>query len=282
MRVLTLHSPAKLNLFLRICGKRQDGYHALASLFQTIDLCDILHFQLAERDVLTCTDVSLPTDHNNLILKAVALFRAKTAWQGGLAVHLEKKIPHQAGLGGGSGNAATALWALNALCRTHIPLQQLMLWGAEIGSDVPSFLSRGTAYCTGRGEQVHDLPPLQPQRAWIVKPAFGLPTAQVYKQLNISSLPPRDPLKALDAFSHGGGDFFNDLEEAAMQVNPQAAALKQKLCTLGFDTVLMCGSGSSFFCIGGMEAAFASLNDVQIFPTAFINRTENRWYCESN
>src|ERR1700733_15970617 len=115
--MLTLLSPAKLNLFLRIVRRRPDGYHDLASLFQTVSLADTLHFSLSERDQLTCTDPALLTDHTNLVLKAVDLFRKKTGLSFGLKIHLEKHIPYQSGLGGGSSNAATTLWALNQLTK---------------------------------------------------------------------------------------------------------------------------------------------------------------------
>src|SRR5262249_13981075 len=108
--MLTLLSPAKINLFLRILGKRPDGYHELASLFQAIDLADTIHFSLSDADHLTCTDPAIPVDRSNLIWKSVNLFRRKTGLNFHLKIHLEKKIPHQAGLGGGSSNAATTLW----------------------------------------------------------------------------------------------------------------------------------------------------------------------------
>lgn len=160
--MLTLISPAKVNLFLRVLGKRPDGYHELASLFQAIDLADTLHFTLSKHDHLTCTDPAIPLDNTNLIWKTVHLFRRKTNHQFPIHIHLEKNIPIQAGLGGGSSNAATTLWALNELLNTHIPSETLTAWAGEIGSDVPFFLSTGTAYCTGRGEIVKSLPPCRP------------------------------------------------------------------------------------------------------------------------
>lgn len=139
MNTLTLKSPAKVNLFLRIVGKRPDGYHELASLFQSISLYDLLHFTPSTQDVLTCTDPSLPIDKTNLIWKAVDLFRKKTNLHTFVKVHLEKNIPTQAGLGGGSSNAATTLWALNQLCGKPATDLQLSQWAGEIGSDVSFF-----------------------------------------------------------------------------------------------------------------------------------------------
>lgn len=165
--MLTLNSPAKINLFLRILNRRRDGYHNLASLFQTVDLLDQIHLSLDERDSLSCSDPTLPVDHTNLVTKAVELFRAKTGMAFNVRAHIDKKIPAQAGLGGGSSNAATTLWGLNTLLKNPATPQQLQVWSAEIGSDVPFFFSLGTAYCTGRGEQVFNQP-------FLDLPPFGL------------------------------------------------------------------------------------------------------------
>ena len=143
--MLTLASPAKINLFLRVLHRRQDGFHDLASLMQTVDLSDTIHFRLGEEDGLTCTNERLPTDNSNLILKAADLFRRKTGINQGLVAYLEKRIPMEAGLGGGSSNAATPLWAFNSLCGSPATEAELVSWGAELGSDVAFFLSHGTA-----------------------------------------------------------------------------------------------------------------------------------------
>lgn len=137
--MLSLHSPAKINLFLRILHKRADAYHELASLFQTVDLSDILHLSLSETDSLVCSDKTLAVDSSNLIIKAANLFRKKTGIDQGLSVHLEKKIPMEAGLGGGSSNAATTLYGFNELCGRPATEAELISWASEIGSDVSFF-----------------------------------------------------------------------------------------------------------------------------------------------
>lgn len=149
---MILFSPAKINLFFRVLKKRDDGYHEIASLYQAIDLGDTLNITLNECDELSCSDPSLQTDESNLVLKAAALFRKKTALALYIKVHLHKQIPIQAGLGGGSSNAATTLWALNKLANCPASFQDLALWSCELGSDVAFFFSKGAAYCTGRGE----------------------------------------------------------------------------------------------------------------------------------
>lgn len=274
--MLTLTSPAKINLFLRIIRRRSDGYHELASLFQAIDLCDTIHFSPAPHDTMTCTDPAIPIDHSNLILKAIHLFRRKTGLKIALSVHLEKRIPQQAGLGGGSSNAATTLWALNQLCGKPAAQNELAAWSAEIGSDIPFFLSEGTAYCTGRGEILQQLKPLTKTSLYIVKPFQGLSTPQVYGKLDAVSLPQRDPEKALESFLNGNPDYFNDLETPAFATLPELAVLKSQLQSLGFSDVLMSGSGSAFFCLGkGMPE---DIPGVKFYSARFINRARDSWY----
>lgn len=274
--MLSLKSPAKINLFLRVIGRRPDGYHELASLFQTIDLHDTISFIEADKDVLRCNDPSLATTEANLVARARQLFKQKTGIERFFSIHLEKQIPMQAGLGGGSSNAATTLWALNQLCGRPASEMELASWGSELGSDVSFFLSTGTAYCTGRGEILQSFPSLEQQNLLIVKPSQGLSTPQVYGKLDFSQLNPQDPKAALASFFLGNPLYFNDLEIPAFQVMPELATLKEKLVGLGFSTVLMSGSGSSFFCLG--EGNVSDLSGLQMFPTCYINRKPGHWY----
>ncbi|MCB1119748.1 MAG: 4-(cytidine 5'-diphospho)-2-C-methyl-D-erythritol kinase, partial [Chlamydiia bacterium] len=184
--LLKLKAPAKVNLFLRVLGKRGDGYHEIATVMQAIDLCDRLTFSLAEADTLTCTDPAVPTNSSNLILRALHLFRQKSGKQLSLQIHLEKKIPMQAGLGGGSSDAAATLFACNALTGNTIPTDTLQTWSQEIGSDIPFFYSSGTAYCTGRGEVVKPLSPLSLPPIAIHKPPFGLSTPAIFSAYTAS------------------------------------------------------------------------------------------------
>lgn len=274
--MLSLISPSKINLFLRIVKKRPDKYHELASLFQAIDLCDTIHFKLSNSDCLSCTDPTVPTDHSNLILKAADLFRRKTGITTGLSIHLEKLIPMQAGLGGGSSNAATTLWAFNQLCGNPASLAELSAWSGEIGSDITFFLSHGTAYCTGRGEILQPIAPLTKTALTIVKPSFGLSTPLVYSQLDAPNLPQRDPHIILKSFLDGQPLYFNDLETPAFKIMPELANLKSYLQSLGYSDVLMSGSGSAFFCLG--TGTTPSLPDLSIHRAHFLNRSPNQWY----
>jgi 4-diphosphocytidyl-2-C-methyl-D-erythritol kinase len=136
----------------------------LASLFQAISLSDRMSFTklptTAKKDEMTCSDTTLKVDSSNLVIKSLELMRQKTGRKQYFRVHLEKIVPMQAGLGGGSGNAATTMHAFNALCGYPASLEDLKLWSGAIGSDITFFFSTGTAYCTGRGEIIQSLPPL--------------------------------------------------------------------------------------------------------------------------
>lgn len=254
--------------------KRPDGFHEIASLFQAISLGDFLTIAPHEgSDLLTCNDPSIPIDSTNLVLRAAELFRQKTGQKGHFSFVLDKRIPIQAGLGGGSSNAATTLWGLNELLGTGVKLDQLIEWAAELGSDVPFFLSHGRAYCEGRGERMTFEMPVDPQHLWIAKPRAGLSTPAVYQHVVIEKGP--DPLLALLSHRTSAPLFFNDLEEPAFQLAPQLKEVKNGLHGLGFDQVHMTGSGTAFFCIGPVIAP--TLSSIQFYPVQFIYRDKG-WY----
>jgi 4-diphosphocytidyl-2-C-methyl-D-erythritol kinase len=274
--MLTLHSPAKINLFLKIVKKRPDGYHELASLMQTISLFDTLRIRLAPQDRFTCSDPYLPTDSTNLVIAALHKIRKAHSQDFHVHIHLEKQIPVQAGLGGGSGDAATALWGINQLLGQPFSIEQLQSIGSTLGSDVPFFLSEGTAHCRGRGEILQPISPLQSQEVWIVKPLEGLSTPHVYSALEIDQLPPRDPEESLKKVELGEPEYYNDLEEAAFRLLPRLREIKETLLAAGFKTVLLCGSGTAFFCLGDVTPPH--IVGTAAIKVKFINRSANRWY----
>lgn len=248
-------SPAKLNLNFQVLYKREDGYHEIASLYQAIDLFDRLFFSLSARDELTCSGIQIPTDHSNLIVQALTLFRTVCTVPP-LKIHIEKKIPTQAGLGGGSSNAATTLFAINELLNQPLSKKQLIELASQIGSDVSFFFSSGTALCTGRGEIFEDQVLSAPLKGYLAKPHFGLCTKTVYQSVKITQ-------------PHQRGEFFNDLEAAAFTVEPQLAKIKRTLLSM-FKQVVMTGSGSAFFCL---EGAPKPMEGVTFIPFRSIN-----WY----
>eukprot|EP00581_Thalassiosira_minuscula_P001209 CAMPEP_0183740494 /NCGR_PEP_ID=MMETSP0737-20130205/59766_1 /TAXON_ID=385413 /ORGANISM="Thalassiosira miniscula, Strain CCMP1093" /LENGTH=290 /DNA_ID=CAMNT_0025975571 /DNA_START=62 /DNA_END=931 /DNA_ORIENTATION=+ len=223
---LTLFSPCKINLFLRIIRKRPDGFHDLASLFQAVGFGDTLHLSLTDKDAdeFTCNMEGVPTDSSNLVLRALELMRQKTDRKNVFfKADLVKRVPAQAGLGGGSANAATAMWGANELMGNPATLDELIEWSGELGSDITFFLSRGTAYCTGRGEIMTAIDPPLPSGAKlsIVKPDLGLSTPKVFGALDYDGLSEENPEGLRDTFLKEGvvntddKYYINDLEQPA-------------------------------------------------------------------
>jgi 4-diphosphocytidyl-2-C-methyl-D-erythritol kinase len=267
-------SPAKLNLCFHILGKRSDGYHEIATLMQAIDLGDWLSVQSSVADRLTCSDRALSCDETNLVWKARDLFRAYTSlppvW-----IHLDKRIPMQAGFGGGSSNAATALWALNRFMRNPLSLQELSSLGAELGSDVPFFFSLGSALCTGRGDQVQSLS-LPPFSGMWAKPSFGLSTAAVYQAVRLEECQRISLTTMILQWRCGEFRIFNDLETAACRIEPKLSAFKQTLPI----PVSMTGSGTAFFYIYSQSDRMGTkpFHRNKKFTFQSISRQNNCWY----
>jgi 4-diphosphocytidyl-2-C-methyl-D-erythritol kinase len=309
---LSLQSPCKLNLFLRILGRRDNGFHDLASLFQTISLADHMYFSKldggAQMDELTCSDETLEIDDSNLVTKALNLMREKTGIGTYFKVHLEKNVPMQAGLGGGSGNAATAMYAFNSLCGSPASNEELKQWSGAIGSDISFFFSTGTAYCTGRGEVVDPLPPLLDWEATAVhvfKPDEGLSTGLVFKNLDLGACTaqraPDELLKlwtssiCSEAAAQGG--LVNDLEPPAFRCSPTLRALRRDIEACGAFTgaVMMSGSGTSIYALTkkaipgsveakriqeGVERVRGKHETVKYFECSFVSKPDKAdcWY----
>jgi len=277
---LILKSPAKINLFLRLAFKRPDGYFELQTLMQAIDLHDQLTFLKREgsiQDKFSCNDPELPLDERNLVVKAIQLFRKKTGTQFSVDVHLEKKIPVSAGLGGGSSNAATTLFALNRLSENPVEEEKLREWAGLIGSDIAFFFSSGSALCTGRGEQVESLEPLVRKQVAVVKPQEGLATKDVYA-LGVPDSSLFDAKSVVKGFYEGRPSYFNDLEQPAFKLLPKLSLLQQTLQQQGFQHVMLSGSGSSLFCLS--DKAITPLLDPshKVFSCSFTKRKQGGWY----
>ncbi|KAG0565651.1 hypothetical protein M758_7G004100 [Ceratodon purpureus] len=234
---LTLFSPSKVNVFLRITGKRPDGYHNLASLFHVISLGDVIKFSVSPsttKDSLTTNTAGVPLDGKNLIIKAFNLYREKTGTKKYFWVHLDKQVPTGAGLGGGSGNAATALWAANQMNGNIVSEKELQEWSGEIGADCPFFFSQGAAYCTNKGEVVQNIPPPIPLDTpmVLIKPPEECSTVEVYKRFsmaNVSDKNPDDLLREITEKGISQSLCVNDLEPPAFEVLPTLKALKERV-----------------------------------------------------
>ncbi|XP_057479756.1 4-diphosphocytidyl-2-C-methyl-D-erythritol kinase, chloroplastic/chromoplastic [Actinidia eriantha] len=294
---LTLFSPCKINVFLRITNKREDGFHDLASLFHVISLGDKIKFSLSpskSKDRLSTNAPGVPLDDRNLIIKALNLYRKKTGSDNFFWIHLDKKVPTGAGLGGGSSNAATTLWAANQFSGCLATEKELQEWSSEIGSDVPFFFSHGAAYCTGRGEVVQDISPSIPFDIpmVLIKPPQACSTAEVYKRLRLDQTSKIDPLTLLEKISTNGISqhvCVNDLEPPAFEVLPSLKRLKQRVIAASrgqYDAVFMSGSGSTIVGIGSPDPPqFVydddEYKDVFLSEASFITRAANQWYTET-
>jgi 4-diphosphocytidyl-2-C-methyl-D-erythritol kinase len=246
--------PAKVNLGLHVAGRRPDGYHEIVTLFQAIDLWDVLEGDDADGLSLEVSPPGLPADERNLVVRAAELLERRVAGARGRGAHLRliKHIPVEAGLGGGSSDAAGALLLLNAMWALDLDASELNALARELGSDVPFFLSGGTALGTGRGERIEPLPAI-PERALLLGcPPFGLSTQEVYRALDAPLTAggadvtvPRLFVKLAE-----GNDFArsaNDLEASAFKLRGELAAFRDELSSRGAEVALLSGSGSTVF-----------------------------------
>lgn len=268
MPSLTLFSPAKLNLFLAIAGRRDDGFHELVSVVAPVAWGDTLVVDPAATYTVECDDPAVPVDGSNLILKAAAAFRAATGRQGGARFRLQKNIPIGAGLGGGSSNAATALRALNYLAGSPLVPTALADVAAKVGSDCPLFIHGQPVTMRGRGERVERLPQSAIDRfdgreVLIFKPGFGISTAWAYAEMAKSA--PRSYLELgeaearlgawLRARGAGEGDgaleelLYNNMERVAFAKFPALPVLIEQLHGAYGLEARMSGSGSACFAL---------------------------------
>ncbi|HSL93241.1 MAG TPA: 4-(cytidine 5'-diphospho)-2-C-methyl-D-erythritol kinase [Bacillota bacterium] len=245
--MLRLFSPAKVNLYLKVHHRRPDGYHELTTVLQTVDFGDFVSLAPADRLRLSAPPY-LPQGADNLAWRAAEAFYGALRRIPRVQITLEKHIPVQAGLGGGSSNAATVLRGLNAMHGFPLNVPTLGELAAGLGSDVAFFLHGGTALATGRGEKVHPLPDLLPFYVRIIKPPFGLSTAEVYALWSGTGAPlAHDSVLAMLRDFDPKSLLQNDLEQPAFALRPELMRLKDRLVTEGAEAALLSGSGSAVF-----------------------------------
>ena len=180
-------APAKLNLFLHITGRRADGYHLLQSAFMLIDWCDLLHFERNNNGAIERVDLTQTLPADDLIVRAARALQAASGTQFGARIEIEKNIPAQAGMGGGSSDAASTLLALNQLWALNWPISRLLTLGLQLGADVPFFLCGHNAWVEGIGEQISPLH-IPAARFVVLKPNAGLPTAKIFNAPDLRGL----------------------------------------------------------------------------------------------
>jgi 4-diphosphocytidyl-2-C-methyl-D-erythritol kinase len=270
-------SPAKVNFGIRILGKRPDGYHAIQTILQMLDLCDWLSFRIHDEGIirLNCLPLTLPADDRNLIVRAAKLLQQTMQVRQGVEVTLEKHIPIAAGLGGGSSNAATTLLVLNCLWKLECPMATLHRLAAQLGSDVPFFLNGPTALAEGRGELLSTVSPPPPLTGILLNPGFGVSAGWAYAQFNgrssatdltmssiLQGLRNRDLTLLADVM-------VNDLEPGVLTVFPMIRQAQEALRAAGALITFMSGSGPT---VGGL---FPPAVDLQAAVTSL--RRHSMW-----
>ena len=236
-------APAKLNLFLHISGRRPDGYHLLQSAFMLIDWHDTLHFELRANGALSREDLGEPLPADDLVLRAARALQAATGTTQGAHIAIDKRLPAQAGMGGGSSDAASCLLALNRLWNTRLPLAQLERIGLELGADLPFFLRGSNAWVEGIGEQI--TPISLPQARFVVaKPPQGLETGRIFTDQELERATKPAIISGFAANPYGFGR--NDLQPVAQKLCPGVTQSLQWLESQGLDG-RMTGSGSAVF-----------------------------------
>ena len=236
-------APAKLNLFLHITGRRDDGYHLLQSVFMLIDWCDTLHFDVRDDGVIEREDLNVALPADDLVMRAAQSLQRASGTHLGAHIAIEKHIPAQAGMGGGSSDAATTLLALNRLWGLNWPLSKLMPLGLALGADVPFFLGGHNAWIEGIGEKISaiDVPAA---RFAVVKPNAGLETAKIFRspELQRATETATMPFFAVNPYGFGR----NDLQPVAQALCPEITEALQWLGSFGLSP-RMTGSGSAVF-----------------------------------
>jgi 4-diphosphocytidyl-2-C-methyl-D-erythritol kinase len=287
---ISLPSYAKVNLSLRILGKRPDGYHEIVTVLQSVSLHDQLH--LSKRDdtevVLTSDSRNVPTDETNLIVRAARILADRFELTIGATIHLQKRIPVRAGLGGGSANAAMALLGLSCLWQLDLDRGQLAKLGSELGADVPYFFFGGRAVATGIGTVVKPIDETASVPLLIVTPRAGISTPKAYQALKASAL--TSPESASILTSSLAEEFLtkpdqwplhNDFEKVIFENEPETLRVQAALLEAGAQKTLLAGSGSSLFGIFGSvedqqraEGQIKAEAGWQVFSCRTISRDE--------
>jgi len=289
---IALPAFAKVNWSLRVLGKRDDGYHEIDTVFQTISLHDTITFERTDDKIirLWCDDRSIPLDETNLVWRAGAALRQRYSIDFGVKIRLEKRIPSEAGLGGGSSDATATLIALAQCWGIEPTPDDLISLGKSLGSDVPFFFFGGTARGTGRGEHIEPLRDAPEQHLLIIKPNASVPTANAYKSLNSRALTSSNAKPILlrsqasdDSVSFDLNALHNDFEAVISQLEPEIERAKNALLKSGARAAILCGSGSAVLGIfENQDAQERAIQAIELetgwraFPCKTVGRSQYR------
>jgi 4-diphosphocytidyl-2-C-methyl-D-erythritol kinase len=267
---LTLRSYAKINWTLDVLYRRDDGYHELRTIYQTISIHDRLHLGETEGAIeISSDDERVPLDEANLAYKAAALLRREARLTRGAHIHIEKRIPVAAGLGGGSSNAAATLIGLARLWQIEPDQSMLTRLAMQLGSDVPFFLVGGTALGVGRGEEVYPIEEARCENLLMVNPGVAVPTAGAYARLSRLTRCDADRIMPFTLFAAKAIRELplaasNDLEDVVAAAHPEIAEVKRRLLALGARSALMSGSGATLFAVfDNSELVKRALNEAR-------------------
>lgn len=277
-------SYAKINLTLDVTGKRDDGYHEVEMIMQTLSLFDLVIADKTRGGIHLSTNLHyLPSNEKNIAYKAARLFFDETGIRGGVKLRIHKNIPVSAGLAGGSGNAAAVLVLLNMLYNAGLSEKELCSLGAKLGADVPYCITGGTQLSSGIGEVLSPLPPMPKLNILLVKPFINVSTAEVYKEIDSAVITRRPDTAAMTAAIERGdaravaGNLCNVMEYVTERQYPVISDIKSKMKADGALGALMSGSGPSVFGIfEDYETAFRSAAGfLRSFRDVFVVKTYN-------
>ena len=246
---------AKINLCLNVVGKREDGYHELEMIMLPLTLHDTIHIKIADEDKFTCSDKALVMDSSNTVVKAVQIMKETFQITKCFNIHVEKKIPAQAGLAGGSADAAAVMKAIRSLCNLSVSINELAQLGKRIGADVPFCIYNKPAIVKGIGEKLTPFPISKPMSILLVKPEQGVPTGKAFSMLDFNQCahPNIEKVKQYvqeDKYDQLQEVIGNSLEYSAFQLVPEIQTIKQELLQIKeCYAVLMSGSGSTVFAL---------------------------------
>lgn len=272
MNEMTLNAYAKINLTLDILSRKEDGYHTISSVMQSISLCDKVSVKISDKLLISCDRADIPCDERNIAHKVATAFFEYTKIKSGAEIHIEKHIPSQAGLGGGSADGAAVLVALNKLYNTNLSQGALSVIGASVGADIPFCLKGSTLLAEGIGEMLSPLPQLPDCYIVIAKPNFGIDTKGAYKAFDELKIMPDyatpDFTKVLGGKISDIAPKVNNMFEECIK-NSDIEAIKVKLLSLGALGCAMSGSGSAVFSIfdslSRAEQACDKMKELKLF-----------------
>lgn len=245
---------AKINLCLDVVGKREDGYHELDMIMMPLELHDVISIELAQEDSYSCNIEGLVMDETNTVVKSVELMRKTFGLQDHFHVHIEKNIPAEAGLAGGSADGAAVLRAIRELCHLNITIEELAQLGKQVGADVPFCVLSQCAIVKGIGEKLEPFDFSYPLQVVLIKPNKGVSTGKAFGMLDFTKCDHPDSQQVKEIlcahdFERLQDVIANSLEYSAFQLVPEIKEIKDDLKRMGFMAVLMSGSGSTVFAL---------------------------------